>query len=84
MGGIVAVAFVVGCMSNLLICEDLPALPEQFADIETCRAALPALLRHHEGQESGLPVVMGRCHLIIRPAPSMLPPDPGVLAGSLR
>lgn len=84
MGGIVAVAFVVGCMSNLLICEDLPALPNRFADMAACRAALPALLRHHEGQESGLPVVMGKCHPVVRPAPSMPPPDPGVLAGSLR
>jgi len=84
MEGIVAVAFLVGCTSSLLICEDLPALPDRFADMEACRAALPALLQHHQGQESGLPVVMGKCHLMIRPASSVLPPDTGVLAGSLR
>jgi hypothetical protein len=84
MEGIVAVAFLVGCTSSLLICEDLPALPDRFTDMEACRAALPALLQHHQGQESGLPVVMGKCHLMIRPASSVLPPDTGVLAGSLR
>jgi hypothetical protein len=84
MGSIVAVAFLVGCASNLLNCEDLPALPDRFADMEARRTALPALLRHHEGHDRGPPVVMGKCHLMIRPAPSMLPPDAGVLAGSWR
>lgn len=84
MEGIVAVAFLVGCASNLLICEDLPARFDRLADMAACRTALPALVDHHERQASGLPVVMGKCHLMIRPAPSMLPPDTGVLAGSLR
>ena len=34
MDGIVAVAFLVGCASNLLICQDLPARPDRFADIK--------------------------------------------------
>jgi hypothetical protein len=84
MEGIMAVAFLVGCTSSLLICEDLPAHPDRFADMEACRTALPALIRVHEGQESGLPVVLGKCRPMIRPAPSMPPPDAGVLAGSLR
>lgn len=84
MDGVVAVAFLVGCASNLLICQDLPAQPDRFADIEACRAALPALLRHHESQESAPPVVMGKCRLMIRPRPSIVPPNPAVLAGSFR
>lgn len=84
MDGILAVAFVVGCASNLLICQDLPTRPDQFADIAACRAALPALLRHHQRQESAPPVVMGKCRLMIRPEPSIVPPTAAVLAGSLR
>jgi hypothetical protein len=49
--------------------------------MEACRTALPALLGHQERQENGLTVVMGKCHLMIGPAPSMLPPDADVLAG---
>jgi hypothetical protein len=77
MEGIVAVAFLVGCTGSLLVCEDLPAPPNRFADMAGCRAALPALVRRHERQESGLPVVMGRFQLMLRPAPAMLPPDRG-------
>ena len=84
MEGIVAIAFLVGCTSSLLICENLPVLPDRFLDMEACRAALPALIRHHEDRESGPPVVMGKCSLMIRPAPSLVPPDAGVLAGTLR
>jgi len=83
MDGIMAVAFLVGCGSNLLICQDLPALPDRFADMEACRSALPALARRHAKQENGPPVVMGKCHLIIRPEPGV-PPEPAALAGSLR
>ena len=83
MDGIVAVAFLVGCASNLLICQDLPAQPDRFADIGVCRAALPALIRGHERQESAPPVVMGKCRLMIRPGPSIAPPNAGVLAGYL-
>ena len=84
MDGIVAVAFLVGCASNLLICQDLPAQPNRFDDMEACRETLPALIRRHQEPASALPVVMGKCHLMIRPKPSMLLPDAGVLAGSLR
>jgi hypothetical protein len=75
------VAFLVGCASNLLICQDLPTPLDRFADIGACRATLPALIRHHERQESGPPVVMGKCRLMIRPGPS---PAASVLAGSSR
>ena len=84
MDSIVAVAFLVGCASNLLICQDLPALPNRFADMEACRAALPALIRYHESQESGLLVVMGKCSLAARSAPSMVPPNTDVVASSSR
>lgn len=84
MDGIVAVAFLVGCASNLLMCEDLPAPPGWFADMQACRTALPALIRDHDRQESGLPVVMGKCRLMIRPGPpSVAPPTTSMLAGSL-
>ena len=72
MEGSIAVAFLVGCASNLLICEDLPAQPDRFADIAACRATLPALIRR-EGQDSNLPVVMGKCRLMLRPS---MPPQP--------
>jgi hypothetical protein len=52
--------------------------------MEACRETLPALIRRHQEPASALPVVMGKCHLMIRPKPSMLLPDAGVLAGSLR
>jgi hypothetical protein len=84
MDGILAVAFLVGCASNLLICQDLPTRPDRFADVEACRAALPALIRDHERQESAPPVVMGKCRLMIRPGPSIAAPAASVLAGSLR
>ncbi len=84
MGGIVAVAFLVGCGSRLLICQDLPPQPDRFADMGACRAALPALILRHERQETGLPVVMGKCSPMIRPGPSIAPPATSVLAGSLR
>jgi hypothetical protein len=84
MDGIVAVAFLVGCASNLLICQDLPAQPNRFADMEACRKELPALIRRHEEPASPLPVVMGKCSLTIRPGPEMAPPNADVLAGSWR
>jgi len=84
MDGIVVVAFLVGCASNLLICQDLPTRSDRFADIAACRTALPALLREHERQESAPPVVMGKCRLMIRPEPSIVPPNAAVFAGSLR
>lgn len=82
MDGIVAVAFLVGCSSNLLICEDLPAQPDRFADMEACRVALPLLIRFHEAQESGLTVMLGTCRLMLRPKPSMGPPEAPVVASS--
>jgi hypothetical protein len=84
MDGIVAVAFLVGCASNLLICQDLPALLDRFADMEACRATLPALIRHHESRETAPPMVMGKCRLMIRPGASIAPPAASVLAGSSR
>ena len=84
MGSICRYGSLAGCASNLLICDDLPAPPDRFADMEACRAALPALILHHEKQESGLPVVLGRCSLMIRPGPSMDRLNAGVLASSLR
>lgn len=83
MEGIAAVAFLVGCASNLLICQDLPTPLDRFAGMEACRAALPALIRDHERQESA-PVVMGKCRLMIRPGPSIAPPAASVLAGASR
>lgn len=80
MDGIVAAAFLVRCASNLLLCEDLPALPSWFADMEACRAALPNLIEEHGSQEGRLPMVMGKCSLMIRPGPSTA----SVIAGSLR
>ena len=84
MDGIVAVAFLVGCASNLLICQDLPAQSNRFDDMEACRETLPALIRRHQEPASALPVVMGKCRLMIRPGPSIVPPNPAVLAGSFR
>ena len=84
MGSIVAVAFLVGCASSLLICEELTTAPGWFADMEACRAALPALIRDHERQESAPPVVMGKCRLMIRPGPAIAPPNAGVVASSSR
>jgi hypothetical protein len=84
MDGSIAVAFLVGCASNVLICQDLPTQPDRFADMEACRAALPALILRHERRENGLPVVMGKCGLMIRPGPSIAPPATSVLAGSLQ
>lgn len=81
MEGIIAVAFLVGCASNLLICEDLPAQPDRFADMAACTAALPALIRR-EGQDSNLPVVMGKCRLMLRP--SMPPQTAAVFAATSR
>ena len=84
MDSIIAVAVLVGCASNLLLCEDLPAQPARFADMEACRAALPALLRRLERQESGPPVLMSKCRLMLRPQPSMVPPATSVIASSVR
>jgi hypothetical protein len=85
MEGVVAVAFLVGCASNLLICEDLPAGPDRFADMAACRTALPVLIRQHERPGSGRPpVVLGKCRLTIGPAPWLAPPDAEVLIGSSR
>ena len=61
-----------------------PAQPDRFPDMETCRTALPELIRHHEGQENGPPVVMGKCHLILWSAPPMVPPETELLARSVR
>ena len=82
MAGIVAVAFLVACGTDLLVCEDLPARPDRFADMEACRAALPALIRHPKAQDSALPVLMGKCRLMI--GSEMIPPAAGVLASSSR
>jgi len=82
MESVVAVAFLVGCSSNLLICEDLPT-PDHFADIEACRAALPSLIRFHEERGSGLAVMLGKCRLMLRPKPLVGPPEAPV-ASSLR
>ena len=82
MEGILAVAFLVGCGADLLLCQDLPGRPDRFADMETCRAALPALLHQHKAQASGLPVLMGACRLMI--GSEITSPAAGVLASSLR
>ena len=82
MEGIVAVAFLVACGTDLLVCEDLPARPDRFAGMEACRAALPALIRHPKAQESGLPVLMGKCRLLI--GSEISSPPRGVLARSSR
>lgn len=84
MEGILAAAFLVGCTHSLLICEDLSSPLDQFADMHACRTALPGLIRHHEGREDGPPVILGKCHLIIRAEPLLLPPDADVLVGSWR
>jgi hypothetical protein len=80
--GILAVAFLVGCAHNLLICEDLSTPLDRFPDMEACRTALPGLIRHHEGREGGPPVILGKCRLTVRLEPSLLPPTADVLAGS--
>jgi hypothetical protein len=83
MDGVVAVAFLVGCASNLLICHDLPARPGRFADMAACRTALPALIRQQERPGSGRsPVVLGTCRLMIGTSPRIAPPDAEVLIGS--
>ena len=83
MESVVAVAFLVGCSSNLLICEDLPT-PDHFADMEACGAALPSLIRLHEERGSGLAVTLGKCRLMLRPRPLVGPPEAPVVAASLR
>jgi len=82
MDGILAAAFLVGCMHNLLICEDLRSPVDWFGDIEACRTALPALIRHHERREGKAPVILGKCQLMIRPKSLTLPPDPNVIMRS--
>lgn len=64
----VVVVHLVRCSQSLLLCDDIPTDALRFADPPACEAALPGLIAEHSGRDSAMPVVMGRCRIMI-PSP---------------
>ena len=69
MDGIKVVAHLVQCSVDLLVCTDLDTERLRFADIETCRTSLPALIREFQSFSTAGDVVMGRCHFQLNRTP---------------
>ena len=62
MDGIKVVAHLVRCAADLLMCTDFDTERLRYADVETCRTSLPALIREFQSLSTPGDVVMGRRH----------------------
>ena len=76
MDGIKVVAHLVRCAADLLMCTDFDTERLRYADVETCRTSLPALIREFQSLSTPGDVVMGRCHFSSTEHRSQRFPDP--------
>ena len=67
MNGVLIALHLVACQPNLLICEDVPASREYWADMDACQMAREPEVDRARHSLPDQTIVMSRCRYMIAP-----------------